>query len=137
MCQLFETLLFSAIAPVVADSQIGFIYHKNVEYTSGEVYNAFTATLLNNINNFEESYDFTLKSIDFSDNFYLFPINKNVLCNSEGYHREVDKHIVQYNYIVEPTEIPVCNASCSRYNGESVDISDNVFRLWAWQRFQL
>ena len=129
MCQLFETLLFSAIAPVVADSQIGFINHKNVEYTSGEVYNAFTATLLNNINNFEESYDFTLKSIDFSDNFYLFPINKNVQCNSEGYHREVDKHIVQYNYIVEPTEIPVCNASCSRYNGESVDISDNVFRL--------
>ena len=59
---------------------------KFVEYTSGEVYNAFTATLLNNIKNFEESYDFTLKSIDFSDNFYLFPINKNVQCNSEGYH---------------------------------------------------
>ena len=78
-CQLSETLLFSAIAPVVVDGQIGFIYHKNVECTSVEVYNAFTATLLNNINHF------SLKSIDFSDNFYLLAINKNVQCNSEGY----------------------------------------------------
>ena len=28
LCQLFESLLFLAIAPVVVDSQIGFIYHK-------------------------------------------------------------------------------------------------------------
>ena len=118
-CQLSETLLFSAIAPVVVDGQIGFIYHKNVECTSVEVYNAFTATLLNNINHF------SLKSIDFSDNFYLLAINKNVQCNREGYHQEVDGQIVKYKYIVEPTEIPVYNASCSGYNRESVDISDN------------
>ena len=120
-CQLSETLLFSAFAPVVVDGQIGFIYHKNVECTSIEVYNAFTATLLNNINNFGERYgvsfhdmlkdDFSLKSIGFSDNFYLFAINKNVWCNSEGYHREVDGHIVKYKYIVEPTKIPVYNTS--------------------------
>ena len=46
-------------------------------------------------------------------------------CNREGYHRETDGHIVKYKYIAEPTEIPVYNASCSRYNRESVDISDN------------
>ena len=120
-CQLSETLLFSAFAPVVVDGQIGFIYLKNVECTSIEVYNAFTATLLNNINNFGERYgvsfhdtlkdNFSLKSIGFSDNFYLFAINKNVRCNSEGYHREVNGHIVKYKYIVEPTKIPVYNTS--------------------------
>ena len=134
-CQLSETLLFSAFATVVVDGQIGFIHDKNVECTSVEVYNAFAATLLNNINNFGErygtsfhdtfKYDFSLKKIDVSDNFYLFTINKNVQCNREGYHRETDGHIVKYKYIVEPTEIPVYNASCSRYNRESVDISDN------------
>ena len=76
--------------------------------------------------------------MDFSDNFYLFVINKNVRCNSEGYHWQADGRIVKFNYIVEPTEIPVCNDSCSGYNRESVDISDNdLFRLWTWQRFQL
>ena len=134
-CQLSETLLFSAFAPVVVDGQIGFIYHKNVECTSIEVYNAFTATLLNNINNFGVrygvsfhdtfKYDFSLKRIDFSDNFYVFAVNKNVQCNSESYHREINGHIVKYKYIVEPTKIPLYNASCSRYNRESIDISDN------------
>ena len=81
---------------------------------------------------------FSLKSMDFSDNFYLFVINKNVRCNSEGYHWQADGRIVKCNYIVEPTEIPVRNDSCSGYNRESVDISDNdLFRLWTWQRFQL
>ena len=99
-------LLFPAIAPVVVDGQIGFTYHKNVECTSVEVYNAFTATLLNNINNFGERYgvsfhntfkpDFSLKNRDSSDNFYLFASNKDVQCNSEGYHREVDGHVVKY-----------------------------------------
>ena len=99
-------LLFPAIAPVVVDGQIGFTYHKNVECTSVEVYNAFTATLLNNINNFGERYgvsfhntfkhDFPLKNRDSSDNFYLFASNKDVQCNSEGYHREVDGHVVKY-----------------------------------------
>ena len=131
---LSETLLFSAIASVIVDGQIGFIYHKNVECTSVEVYSAFTATLLNNINNFGERYgvsfydtfkhDFSLKSIDFTDNFYLFAINKNVHCNSEGYHRKVDGHIVKYKYIVKPTKIPVYNASCTGCNRESVDILD-------------
>ena len=70
MCQLSETLQFSAIAPFVVDGQIGF--YKNDECTSIEVYNAFTAKLLN-INNFGErygvsfydmlKYDFSLKSI--------------------------------------------------------------------------
>ena len=44
-------------------------------------------------------YDSSLKSIDFSDNFYLFTIDKNVQCNREGYHRETDGHIVKYKYI--------------------------------------
>ena len=67
-------LLYPAIAPVVVDGQIGFTYHKNVECTSAEVYNAFTETLLNNINNFGERYgvsfystfkhDFSLKDRD-------------------------------------------------------------------------
>ena len=112
-CQFSETLLSSAIAPVVVDGQVGFIYHKNVECISVEVYNVFTAILLNNISNFKEichvsfqdmvKYSFSLKDIDFSDNFHLFVINKNVQCNSEGYHQEVDGHIVKYKYIVEPT----------------------------------
>ena len=126
--QLSE-ILFSAIAPVVVDGQIGFIYHKNVECTSVEVYNTFTAILLNNINNFGERYGVSFHDTfkyDFKyDNFYLFAINKNVQCNSEGYHQEVDGHIVKYKYIVEPTEIPVYNASCNGYNRESVDILDN------------
>ena len=114
---------------------IGFIYHKNVECTSVEVYNAFTGTLLNNINNFGErygvsfhdtfKYDFSLKKVDFSDNFYLFAVSENLECNSEGYNREIDGHIVKYKCIVEPTEIPVHNASCSRYTRESVDLSDS------------
>ena len=96
--QLSE-ILFSAIAPVVVDGQIGFIYHKNVECTSVEVYNTFTAILLNNINNFGErngvSFHDTFK-YDFKyDNFYLFAINKNVQCNSEGY--ELD-NVFNYNY---------------------------------------
>ena len=55
-CHLSETLLFSAVAPIVADAQIGFIYRKNVECTLIEVYNAFTAILLDNINNFGERF---------------------------------------------------------------------------------
>ena len=66
-CQLSETLLFSANAPVIVDGQIGFTYHKNVECTSVEVYNAFTATLLNNINNFGERY-----GVSFHDTFTRF-----------------------------------------------------------------
>ena len=34
------------------------------------------------------------KRVDFSDNFYLLAINENIECNSEGYHREIDGHIV-------------------------------------------
>ena len=34
------------------------------------------------------------KRVDFSDNFYLFAINENLECNSEGYHQEIDGHIV-------------------------------------------
>ena len=93
-------LLYPAIAPIVVDGEIGFTYHKNVECTSAEVYNAFTATLLNNINNFGERYgvsfhntfkhDFSLKNRD------TFATNKDVQCNSEGYHREVDGHVVKY-----------------------------------------
>ena len=33
------------------------------------------------------------KRVDFSDNFYLFAINENLECNSEGHHQEIDGHI--------------------------------------------
>ena len=91
---------------------VGFwlIEGSHVVKTGGLVFSSWTERF------FPFFYDFSLKNIGFSGNFYLFAISKNVQRNREGSHR--DGHLVKHMYIVEATEIPVCNDSCSGYKRE-------------------
>ena len=136
-CQISETWLFSDVAPVIIGQNLSFLFYKNAETKECDAYKAITAVLNNNILNFYARY-----GVDFhkhfesklairserlvNENFYIFPIKKDIQTDSIRKFKTKFGQTISYRYVLLPENATgiIYRYNQSSYNREKVSLND-------------
>ena len=136
-CQIANTFLFTDVVAVVVKGTIGFLVYKQIGVSRFEAYRALDSTLNNNINNFIDRYSIPfelhfekelklLKIRALEEYYFMFAINKWVLCHEQCYLWRDNGKIFEYSYVLHSPTVPTYSLKDPTYSTETINFDKSL-----------
>ena len=136
-CQIANTFLFTEVLPAVVKDTIGFLIYKQIDVSRFEAYRALSSILNNNINNFIDMYGVhfelhfekelkLLKSRTLEEYYFMFAINKRVLCHEQCYLRRDNGKMFGYSYVLRSPTVPTYSLKDPTYSAETINLDESL-----------